>query len=110
MSKAGKTILIILSIAVVLVFGAFLFVGALWNGTFNFLLPKEIATYQSPDGEYSLVFEQMGDPAWPFGPTDVRLTLKNNIASISWNDDEVVVVLRASEMKDKEVVMEYKGS
>ena len=110
MSKAGKTILIILSITVVLVFGAFLFVGALWNGTFNFLLPKEIATYQSPDGEYSLVFEQMGDPAWPFGPTDVRLTLKdnngkiiervstqinddgtnaskNNIASISWNDD-----------------------
>lgn len=57
MSKAGKTILIILSIAVVLVFGAFLFVGALWNGTFNFLLPKEIATYQSPDGEYSLLFE-----------------------------------------------------
>ena len=98
-----------------------------------FLLPKEIATYQSPDGEYSLVFEQMGDPAWPFGPTNVRLTLKdnngkiiervstqlnddgtnaskNNIASISWNDDEVVVVLRASEMKDKEVAIEYKGS
>ena len=133
MPKAGKTILIILSIAVVLVFGTCLFVGALWNGPFNFLLPKEIATYQSPDGEYSLVFEQMGDPAWPFGPTDVRLTLKNNngkiiervstqlnndgvnasennIASISWNDDEVVVVLRASEMKDKEVVIEYKGS
>ena len=130
MSKAGKNILIILSIAVVLVFGTFLFVCALWNGTFNFLLPKEIATYQSPDGEYSLLFEQMGDPAWPFGPTDVRLTLKNNngkivervstqlnddgtnasennIASISWNDDEVVVVLRASEMKDKEVSIAY---
>ena len=132
MSKAGKTILIILSIAVVLVFGAF-FVGALWNGTFNFLLPKEITTYQSPDGEYSLVFEQMGDPAWPFGPTDVRLTLKNNngkiiervstqlnddgtnasennIASISWNSDEVVVVLRASEMKDKKVSIAYNKS
>ena len=63
MSKAGKTILILLSIAVVLVFGAFLFVGALWNDAFNFLLPKEIATYNSPDGEYSLLFEQMGDPA-----------------------------------------------
>ena len=130
MSKAGKTILIILSIAVVLVFGAFLFVGALWNGTFNFLLPKEIATYHSPNGEYSLVFEQMGDPAWPFGPTDVRLTLKtnkgkiiervstqlnddgtnaseNNIVSVSWNDDAVVIILRASEMKDKEVSIAY---
>ena len=130
MSKAGKVILIVLSIVFAFIFGAFLFVGALWNGTFNFLLPKEIATYQSPDGEYSLVFEQMGDPAWPFGPTDVRLTLKNNngkiiervstqlsddgtnasennIASISWNSDEVVVVLRASEMKDKEVSIAY---
>ena len=75
----------------------------------------------------------MGDPAWPFGPTDVRLTLKNNngkiiervstqlnddgtnasennIASISWNSDEVVVVLRASEMKDKEVSISYDNS
>ena len=133
MSKAGKVILIVLSIVFAFIFGAFLFVGALWNGTFNFLPPKEIATYQSPDGEYSLVFEQMGDPAWPFGPTDVRLTLKNNngkiiervstqlnddgtnasennIASISWNSDEVVVVLRASEMKDKEVSIAYNKS
>ena len=93
--------------------------------------PKEIATYNSPDGEYSLVFEQMGDPVWPFGPTDVRLTLKNydgkiiervstqlsddganaheyNIASISWDKDAVVVVLRASEMEDKEILIAYK--
>ena len=133
MSKAVKVVLIIISIAVALIIGAWLFIGAIWGGVFNFLLPNEIATYHPPGGEYSLVFEQMGDPAWPFGPTDVRLTLKNNngkiiervstqlnndganasennIASISWNDDEVVVVLRASEMKDKEVVIEYKGS
>ena len=131
--KAGKVILIIFAIAVAFIFGALLFVGALWNGTFNFMFPNEIATYHSPDGEYSLVFEQMGDPAWPFGPTDVRLTLKNNngkiiervstqlnddgtnasennIASISWNSEEVVVVLVASEMKDKEAVIEYRGS
>ena len=130
MAKAGRVILIILAVAVAFIFGLLLFVGALWNGTFNFLLPKEIATYQSPDGEYSLVFEQMGDPAWPFGPTDVRLTLKtnkgkiiervstqlndggtnaseNNIASVSWNDDAVVIILRASEMKDKEIILAY---
>ena len=130
MNKAGKIILIILSIVVALIVGGYLLVVAFWNGSFNFMLPKEIATYHSPDAECSLVFEQMGDPAWPFGPTDVRLTLKNhngkiiervstqlnddgtnasenNIASISWNDDEVVVVLRASEMKDKEVSIAY---
>ena len=133
MSKPGKIILIILSVIVALIIGGYLLIVAFWNGTFNFMLPKEIATYNSPDGEYSLVFEQMGDPAWPFGPTDVRLTLKNqdgkiiervstqlfddganagehNIASISWDDDGVVVVLRASEMKDKEISIAYNKS
>ena len=131
MGKAVKVVLIIVSIAVALIIGAWLFIGAIWSGAFNFLLPNEIATYHSPDGEYSLVFEQMGDPAWPFGPADVRLTLKNrngkmieristqvfndggnasewNIASISWNNDAVVVVLRAAEMEDKEISIGYK--
>ena len=95
------------------------------------MFPHEVATYSSPDGEYSLVFEQMGDPVWPFGPTDVRLTLKNSngkiikrvstqihddgacareyhIASVAWNDDAVVIVLRGSEMQDKEVSIPYK--
>lgn len=125
-----KTVKIVLSITVAFIIGAYLLVGALWNGTLNFMLPNEIAAYRSPNGEYTLVFEQMGDPAWPFGPTDVRLTLKNhngkiiervstqlfndgvsadeyNIASVSWNDDGVIVVLRASEMKDKEVSIAY---
>ena len=133
MNKAVKVVLIIVSIAVALIIGAWLFIGAIWSGAFNFLPPNEIATYHSPDGEYSLVFEQMGDPEWPFGPTDVRLTLKNhdgkiiervstqvlndgvnasehNIASVSWNDDSVIVVLRACEMEDKEVLISYKKS
>lgn len=94
------------------------------------MLPKEIAAYNSPDCNYSLVFEQMGDPHWPFGPTDVRLTLKNrdgkiveriyaqisddgavasehNIAFVYWNDDAVTVVLRGSKMQDKEISMAY---
>ena len=130
MSKTGKIILIILSIIVALIIGGCLFIVAFWNGTFNFMQPREIGTYNSPDGEYSLVFEQMGDPEWPFGPTDVRLTLKDydgkiiervstqlsddganaselNIASISWDEDAVIVVLRASEMEDMEVSISY---
>ena len=132
MSKTGKIILIILSIVVALIIGGYLVIVAFWNGAFNFMLPNEIATYHSPDGEYSLAFEQMGHPDWPFGATDVRLTLKDhngkiiervstqlhddgananeyNIASVSWNIDAVVVVLRASEMEDKEVSMAYNG-
>ena len=130
MSKTGKIVLSILSVAVIFIFAAYLFIGALWSGAFNFLHPKEIAVYNSPNGEYYLVFEQMGDPQWPFGPTDVRLTLKNhsgkiigrvssqlsddganagerNIASVSWNNDSVTVILTASEMKDKEVSITY---
>ena len=130
MTKAGKIVLTIVSVVIVLIIGAWLFVGALWTGAFNFMFPEEIATYHSPNGEYSLVFEQMGDPAWPFGPADVRLTLRNhtgkiiervsaqvfndggsaskdNIASIAWNDDAVIIVLSACEMEDKEVSIAY---
>lgn len=130
MSKAGKIVLIIVSIVLAIMIGGYLLIVALFSGAFNFLLPSEIATYSSPDGEYSLVFEQMGSPEWPFGPTDVRLTLKNdeddtiervstqifddganaserNIDSISWNEDAVTVVLRASEMDDKEITIPY---
>lgn len=133
MRKTAKTILMVLLVVLALIAGTFLLVAALWSGALNFMHPNEIATYHSPNGEYSLVFEQMGDPAWPFGPTNVRITLKNNngkiiervstqlnddgtnasennIASISWNSDEVVVVLRASEMKDKEVSIAYNKS
>ena len=131
MNKAGKVLLAIVSIAVVLLIAAWLLVGALWSGVFNFMFPKEIATYRSPDGAYALGFEQMGDPAWPFGPADVRLTLENrngkridrvttqifndggsadewNIRSVSWGDDSVIVVLRGAEMEDKELTIPYK--
>ena len=130
MSKIGKVVLIILLVALGLLVAAWLFVGALWSGAFNFMFPKEVATYNSPNTEYSLVFEQMGDPAWPFGPADVRLTLKNsngkvinristqvfndggpasewNMKSISWMDDAVVVILQGAEMEDKEVSISY---
>ena len=133
MRKIVRTVLIIAAAVMAFIIGASLLIGALWNGTFNFLHPKEIETYHSPNGEYRLVFEQMGDPQWPFGPTDVRLTLKNhdgkiidrvstqiiddganasehNIESVSWNDDAVIVVLGASEMKNKEILIAYNKS
>ena len=131
MSKAGKVVLITGSVFVALIIGAYLLIGAIWSGAFHFMLPEEVAAYDSPDGAYSLVFEQMGDPGWPFGPTDVRLTLRyrdgkiiervsaqvfndggnaseHNIASVSWNEDAVVVVLRSWEAEDREISIEYR--
>lgn len=130
MNKALKIVLIVFSVSIALILGTCLLISAFWNGTFNFLDPKEIATYNSPDGEYSLVFEQLGEPRGLFGPTDVRLTLKNRdgktvgraeaqvfddganahertVASVSWNEYGVAVVLRASEMEDKEISIPY---
>ena len=130
MSKEWKIILSVVLAAVTFVFAAYSFVIALWSGAFNFLQPKEIKTFESPNGEYSLVFEQMGDPQWPFGPTDVRLTIRNregkiigrestqlsddganagehNVGSVLWKEDGVTVVLVASEMEDKEISIAY---
>ncbi|MBR2634429.1 MAG: hypothetical protein IKD31_02485 [Clostridia bacterium] len=133
MRKIVRTVLIIAAAVMAFIIGASLLIGALWNGTFNFLHPKEIETYHSPNGEYRLVFEQMGDPQWPFGPTDIRLTLQNssgktvervsaqllddgvsaserNVKSITWNEDAVVVILSASEMEDKSISIAYRKS
>lgn len=68
MGKAGKIALIRASIGIAGLLAAWLFVGALWSGAFNFLFPHEIAAYSSPNGEYTPVFQQTGDLAWPFGP------------------------------------------
>ena len=130
MSKTSRIILTIFLISVVIVIVGFQLVIAFWNGTFNFLFPKEIATYVSPNGKYTLVFEQLGDPDWPFGGADVRLTLKDqkgriiervsskiyndgasaskkSIRSVSWRDDVVVVVLQGDEMPDEEIIIPY---
>ena len=127
MNKNVKAILLMVSIAVACIMG---------GCSFNFMSSEEvteIATYKSSDGEYLLVFEQIGEIAGPFGPADVRMTLinhtgemidrvsdqifndggnagKHNVVSVSWNHDAVVVILRGSEMKDKEVVIPYHKS
>ena len=53
MNKTVKIILIILSVVFALIIGAYFFICVLWSGTINFLQPKEIGTYSSPDGELS---------------------------------------------------------
>ena len=101
-----------------------------WNGAFNKLDFKNIASYEN--NGYTLFFQQLGDPQWPFGSTDVRLLLKNqqgkviskydtsiqddganagerNIASVEWFEDRVIVILCASEMKDREITFSFKS-
>ena len=89
----------------------------------------DIATFDSPDGNYHLVFQQVGEPVL-FGGADVRLVLKDqngttlnsidatvsndganahekNIKSVEWTSDSVIVILCAEEMPDKRVEIQY---
>ncbi len=99
-----------------------------WNGAFNKLDTRNIISYEN--NGFTLTFQQLGDPQWPFGSTDIRLLLKNkqgkilkkydtsiqddganagehNIASVEWFSDKVIVILQASEMEDKEIIFSF---
>ena len=101
-----------------------------WNGAFENVIVSDIASFESPDGSYCIKYQQIGEPEWPFGRTDVRLTLydidgntknsadtfinndggpahEKNIKSIEWTDDSVKVILQASEMQDKEIIIAF---
>lgn len=133
MPKWLKIVLILLVVSVVITLAIIGLVYILWSGSFDHLFVSEIATYDSPDGAYTLVFEQVGSPSWPFGPVDVRLTLKNskgvyidqisaqvyndgvsadpdNIKSIQWGEDEVVVILERREQPDQGFTFFYEKS
>jgi hypothetical protein len=44
----------------------------------------DVASYTSPDGKYELLFQQVGDPDWPFGHTHARLVLKDEAGTIAF--------------------------
>lgn len=101
-----------------------------WKGAFNKFDVREIVSYE--ENGYTLIFQQLGDLQWPFGSTNVRLILKNqqgkalnkydtfiqddganagehNIVSVEWFEDKVIVILCASEMKDREIVIPFEA-
>ena len=127
--RKNKIVLIILSTLFVIVI---VFIGTFvlwWNGAFNKFDVRDIVSYE--ENGYTLTFQQLGEPQWSFGPTYVRLLLKDqqgkiikkydtsisddgvdagehNIASVEWFDDKVIVVLQASEMEDREIIIPFK--
>lgn len=131
MKKKTKIIIGVCAVIFGLILISIIMFSLYWNGAFNKLIVKDITTFESPDGNYYLVFQQLGDPEFPFGQTEVRLTLKNqnneklnsidtaiqddganaregNIKSVEWTNDSIIVILQASEMTDKEIVITYK--
>lgn len=128
--RKNKAVVIILSILFVIVIALVGTFALWWNGAFNKLDIRNITSYEN--NGYTLTFQQLGEPQWSFGSTDVRLLLKNqqgkvlnkydtsiqddganasehNIASVEWLSDKVIVVLQASEMEDKEITFSFKS-
>ena len=90
----------------------------------------EVAYSTSQDGKYVLLFQQVGDPDWPFGHTHARLILKEesrtivkysfdvandgaNVHSdswqVTWKDTCVEVVISGEEQNDCQYILYYNG-
>lgn len=124
---------IIKRIVIGVIIGIFLFwtiAFLLFVGAFGIFNVTDIETYESPDRQYVLTYQQIGIPSWPYGPVDIRFILRNsdgkkihsvrtslqneggeasedNIQSIEWEDDFVSIVLQAIRMEDTEVIIQY---
>ena len=127
--KINKKLTIIFSSLIIAIIIFFVIFVLWWNGAFNKFDVRDIVSYK--ENGYTLTFQQLGEPQWSFGPTYVRLLLKDqqgkiikkydtsisddgvdagehNVASVEWFDDKVVVVLQASEMEDREIIIPFK--
>ena len=84
----------------------------------------------SQDGKYELLFQQIGDPDWPFGFTHARLVLKDELGTIAkysfdvrndgasvhsdswqvtWKEDSVEAVISGEEQNDEQYILYFDG-
>ena len=106
----------------------------LWTGAFYYkteLEPTPVITEVSPNGEAELTIYQIGEPAWPFGPTDCRFVLQIAGARvikygfsihddgapategnfrITWKQDHVEILVRASEQYAHTYMLYFDGN
>ena len=121
MKKVIKWILIITGCCLIFVFlfVCFAFVYS------EFFHATTIDTKTSPDGRYTLDFQQIGSPAWPYGPVTAQVTLKDGKKTIEkrkvevyndgsslyvenwnveWRDDRVVIIIDLGEIDRNETI------
>ena len=91
----------------------------------------DVGIETSPDGRYSILFQEKGEPDWPFGKSHARITVyegkqvikrfDENVAddgcrfqkvnySVDWFSTGVVITFHGSEQYDQEVILMYDGS
>lgn len=90
-----------------------------------------VDTSNSPDGQYELVLQAVGEPDWPFGSAAGRLVLKkgkNEVAEtdfelhndggsinsscweVTWYEDYVEIILSGEEQFDEQVILYFDGT
>ena len=90
----------------------------------------DVASYTSPDEKYELLFQQAGDPDWPFGHTHARLVLKNeagtiakhsfdiaddganarsDLCQVTWKAAQVEGVISGEEQNDNQYILFFNG-
>lgn len=108
-------------------------------GAFSACSPKQgdnevlIASQKSPDGNYTVSFYQVGEPQWPFGPVGAKLILtdvngnkldeeifdvlndgagahEGNLKAITWDENEVQVLIDSEERPEEYHVLNYSGN
>lgn len=112
----------------------FLLLFLLLSGSFYYqteMKPTLVLQAVSPDGKAELTVSMVGEPAWPFGPTDCRLELyvegkrvvkhgfsihndgvsatENNF-SVTWHKDHVEILVTAEEQPDELCIIYYDGT
>lgn len=91
----------------------------------------EIDSSNSPNGKYKVIFQEVGEPDWPFGHSHARLLLleqdrilikeKFDVAddgcrlstgnwNVNWDDDCVQIIISGKEQPDKLYVLYFDGS
>lgn len=90
-----------------------------------------VDTSNSPDGQYELVLQAVGEPDWPFGSASGRLVLKegkdkvsekdfelqndggsinSNCWAVTWYEDHAEIILSGEEQSDEQVILYFDGT
>lgn len=128
MEKSKRCLKVVLiTISVIVIITAVLFSVLIYKTSYEV---KTVDTSASPDGQYVLLFQSVGEPAFSFGSAPGKLALKKDGKTIStaefeiandggrftdfnwrvtWLDDRVEILLCGEEMYDKLCLMYFNG-
>ncbi len=120
-----KTICIILIIAVCAAALAVVCFGLAFVYS-EYFHAETVDCQPSPDGRYTLELQQIGSPAWPYGPVTAQITLKQGDKTVAkqrtevyndggplypsnwtveWRDDSAVITVDLGEIDKNETII-----